>query len=54
MYILKYISNLFFIKLGEVAVYESFLFHFSNVQPFGNTCLKEFFEIRKIPEVIGI
>ena len=31
-----------------------FLFHSSNVQPFRNTCLKGFVEIRKILEVIGI
>ena len=31
-----------------------FYFVFSNVQPFRNTCLKGFVEIRKIPEVTGI
>ena len=31
-----------------------FLFYFSNVQHFKNMCLKGFFEIRKIPEVIGV
>ena len=39
---------------GDSGLKIDFFFHFTNFQQFMNMRLKGFFEIRKIPEVIGI